>query len=100
MFFSPEMFANKEAGIKVRGSRTDLWALGITLYYMMCGKFPCSDAKDPLHLKDLILNRPINFNLIKQEKVKDLLQKMLDKDPETRATLEEILQHPWVTQDG
>jgi len=65
MFFSPEMFSNKSTGVKVRGSRTDLWALGITLYYMMCGRYPCSDAKDPLHLKDLILNRSINFKAIK-----------------------------------
>jgi serine/threonine protein kinase len=28
----------------------------------------------------------------------DLLRRMLDKDPATRATLEEVRAHPWVTQ--
>ena len=37
MFFAPEMFLDKSQGIKVRGKKTDLWALGITLFYMMCG---------------------------------------------------------------
>jgi len=40
MFFAPEMFLSKSDGVKVRGERTDIWALGITLYYLLCGRYP------------------------------------------------------------
>ena len=51
MFYAPEMFALKTTGIKVRGNATDLWALGITLYYMISGRYPCDDAKNAMHLR-------------------------------------------------
>ena len=37
MFFAPEMFAKVDDTIKIRGELTDLWALGLTLFYMACG---------------------------------------------------------------
>ena len=40
MFFSPEMFL-KTKGKTVRGELTDMWALGVTLYYLLVGKYPC-----------------------------------------------------------
>ena len=54
MFFAPEMFAtnspkddkdkpkpiNKAQDSMKRGEKTDIWALGITLYYMLAGQYP------------------------------------------------------------
>ena len=65
MFFAPEMFISKIKGIKVRGKMTDLWALGITLFYMMCGQYPFEKAKNQIHLKDLIVDGEIPFDFIK-----------------------------------
>ena len=37
-FFAPEIFTlRSDQNIKIRGSPTDLWAVGITLYFMVCG---------------------------------------------------------------
>ena len=33
-YYAPEMFCSN---VKVRGEKTDLWALGVTLFYMLTG---------------------------------------------------------------
>ena len=45
VFFAPEMFKNKE-NVQVRGEKTDIWALGVTLYYMLSGVYPSGDVND------------------------------------------------------
>ena len=53
-----------------------------------------------LHLKDLIIKRPINFDLIKSESARKIVEKMLDKDPLKRATLKDIISSDWVSNNG
>ena len=67
---------------------------------MLAGFFPWQDATNPLYLKDLILNREINFDSIKNPEAQELLKRILNKNPDNRATLEEILESPWLTQNG
>lgn len=100
MFFAPEMFMRQDKSIKVRGEQTDIWALGITFYYLLTGVYPCEDAQSPLHLKELILNREINFDLIKNSGARCLIKKILQKDPQKRASLEDIQQDDWLSQKG
>ena len=73
MFFAPEMFMRSDKTIKVRGEMTDIWALGVTFFYLITGQYPCEDAANPLHLKELILEREINFQLIKSTGARKLL---------------------------
>ena len=47
------------------GEKTDIWAFGITIFYLLTGQYPFEDATSPLTLRDYIINRPINFDLIK-----------------------------------
>jgi len=56
MFFAPEMFIGKIKGIKIRGQQTDLWALAITLYYIISGRYPFEHAKNNIHLRDIIVD--------------------------------------------
>ena len=100
MFFAPEMFMRSDKSVKVRGKMTDIWALGVTFYYLITGHYPCEDATNALHLKDLILGRDINFNLIKNKGARELLKKILQNDPNKRATIEDIQNDPWVMESG
>ena len=101
MFFAPEMFERASKNLKVRGEQTDLWALGISFYYLASGRYPFEAAKNNLMLlKELILEKPINFDVIKYEPIKKLLIHMLDKDPAKRATLDDLLTSDWVTKNG
>ena len=94
------MFMRDNKSVKVRGEKTDIWALGITFFFLLSGSYPCGDAKNAMQLKDLILNREIDFEMIKNLKARKLLQKILVKDPEKRATLEEIQQDEWLVKEG
>ena len=91
------MFNRKESGVKIRGEKTDIWALGVTLYYMLTGIYPTNNAKDLCDLKEKITKQPIDFSIIKNEWAKQILMKMLDKDQENRASLDDMLQSDWVT---
>lgn len=52
MLFSPEMFGKE----KVNGEKSDIWALGMTFYFLLTGDYPWKEAKNPLQLRDMILN--------------------------------------------
>jgi serine/threonine protein kinase len=84
----------------VRGAVTDLWALGVTLYYLLAGRYPAHDATNPLELKQMVCEEEIDWKWITQQGPKSLLVNMLMRDPEKRATLDDILDDPWVTDNG
>lgn len=98
-FFAPEMFMRADKSLKVRGEQTDIWALGITFYYLLSGVYPNEEAKTPYALREMILNNQIDFSLIKHQSARDVLQKMLQKDPSKRATLEQLQNEDWVKSE-
>lgn len=71
---------NKQKGI--RGAKTDIWALGVTLYYLLAGRYPAHDATNPLELKEIVCNQEVDYGYIKNDGPKTLLKKILVKDPE------------------
>lgn len=74
--------------------KTDVWALGIILYYMLSKSFPfkCDDFEE---LKRSILNDRIEFPPTMPINATDLLVKMLKKNPETRISIPQIKEHKW-----
>lgn len=70
---------------------TDIWSMGVTLYAFVYGKVPFYD-ENIIALYTKITHQPVPFpdNPKISEELKDLIRKMLDKDPSTRITLPEI----------
>jgi non-specific serine/threonine protein kinase len=66
MFFAPEMF-NMANGAQVHGEKTDIWALGITFYYLITGDYPWKNPKNPLDLKEMVCCQQIDFSPIKND---------------------------------
>lgn len=99
IFYAPEMFMRSQ-GSKVRGEMTDIWALGVTLFYLLTGKYPAHGAPDLMALKDMITTAEPNWIEIKHMAAREIIQRMLVKDPDNRATLTEILESDWVTNSG
>ncbi|XP_053223878.1 calcium/calmodulin-dependent protein kinase kinase 1 [Podarcis raffonei] len=98
-FMAPE--ALSESGKSFSGKALDVWAMGITLFCFVYGKCPFID-EFILALHNKIKNKPVDFPEEPwiSEELKDLILKMLEKNPETRITVPEIKLHPWVTKFG
>ncbi len=74
----------------------DLWACGVTLYMFVFGYLPFQASNLP-DLYSQIQTAPLTFpSHCKDNDLKDLLCRMLEKDQRKRLTLIEIQRHPWL----
>jgi len=99
VFFAPEMFLRSKGAV-IRGELTDIWALGSTFFYLLCGKFPTHKASNLLALKEAITTEEPDFSLIKNENARNIIKKMLMKNPDERATLYDVIKSDWITNKG
>lgn len=88
-YLSPEMLSQSE----VDPFKADIWALGITFFYMATGDFPFhSNSREKLEL--MILKGEINFTKYHHidQRIKFLIKKMTMKSPQDRPSAEKLLE--------
>ncbi len=84
----------------------DIWSLGVVLYICLCGFPPFSDElytrENPYTLTQQIklgrFDYPSPYWDSVGDPALDLIDRMLTVDVEKRYTIDECLQHPWITQ--
>ncbi|TDH72310.1 hypothetical protein CCR75_000753 [Bremia lactucae] len=83
-------------------SACDMWALGCVLYITLSGSHPFDldgMATDSV-VEHRVKTEAISFDFSAWHDVsvdaKDLVSKLLEKDPTLRLTADEMLQHPWM----
>ncbi|VDI36685.1 calcium/calmodulin-dependent protein kinase kinase, partial [Mytilus galloprovincialis] len=98
-FMAPETLREEKENFS--GKALDIWAMGITLYCFVFGQVPFKD-EFPLALHNKILKDPVKFptHIKITDSLTDLIQKMLNKNPDNRITLPQIKLNPWVTKGG
>jgi len=89
-YLPPEMVHNKRYH-----SRVDIWGLGVLLYEFLVGKPPFEDNSEKGTYKKIKTGTPAFPPQLTKE-AKDLITKLLNKNPAERLTLEGVLEHPWV----
>lgn len=78
-FASPEQLEERELDV-----RSDIYSLGVTLYYMLAGKAPFSGSLAQVMSQHLHREPPLESLAGQPKPVHDLLRKMLAKDPADR----------------
>jgi len=88
LYLSPEYIDGKEISIK-----SDLYALGITLFYALSGTFPFN-ARSPMAIlaKHLNENPPLLCEIVPSvsKTFSDIISKILKKNPRERISLKEL----------
>ncbi|XP_062308994.1 LOW QUALITY PROTEIN: serine/threonine-protein kinase DCLK1a [Osmerus eperlanus] len=99
-YVAPEIIAETGYGLKV-----DIWAAGVITYILLCGFPPFRGSSDDQEvLFDQILMGQLEFPLPYWDNVsetaKELIRSMLEVEVDQRYTSLQVLEHPWVNDDG
>ncbi|XP_073302772.1 calcium-dependent protein kinase 1-like isoform X1 [Primulina huaijiensis] len=85
------------------GSEADIWSAGVILYILLSG-VPPFWGENEKGIFEAVLRGHLDFvsepwPLISSS-AKDLVKKMLQADPKDRLNAVEVLNHPWMREDG
>ncbi|CAN6440018.1 unnamed protein product [Victoria cruziana] len=85
------------------GPEADVWSAGVIIYILLCG-VPPFWAETEQGIFDQVLHGQLDFSMdpwpAVSDEAKDLLTKMLIRNPKKRLSAHEVLCHPWVQVDG
>ncbi|XP_010922091.1 calcium-dependent protein kinase 2 [Elaeis guineensis] len=96
-YIAPEVLKRKY------GPEADIWSIGVMLCIFLCG-VPPFWAESEHGIFNAILRGHIDFTSDPWPNIssgaKDLVRKMLNSDPKQRLTAFQVLNHPWIKEDG
>ncbi|CAH8382132.1 unnamed protein product [Eruca vesicaria subsp. sativa] len=113
MFFKPDdvftdvvgspYYVAPEVLRKQYGPEADVWSAGVIVYILLSG-VPPFWAESEQGIFEQVLHGDLDFSSDPwpsiSESAKDLVRKMLVRDPKKRLTAHQVLCHPWVQVDG
>ncbi|XP_071918433.1 calcium-dependent protein kinase 1-like isoform X1 [Coffea arabica] len=85
------------------GAEADIWSAGVILYILLSG-VPPFWGENGQGIFDAILRGHLDFSSEPWPSIsssaKDLVKKMLRADPKERLSAVQVLNHPWMREDG
>ena len=107
-YTAPEVIESN-AGVGYDGKAADIWSAGVMLYTMLFARYPFERPEDK-SLKPHDRTNKVLIRIIKvdyqipdrpaiSDEAKDLIRKILVKDPAKRLDIRQIQEHPWFQKD-
>lgn len=95
-YIAPEVLKKQPYGFSC-----DMWGLGCIIYALFCGCLPFDSDKQNEAIR-MTLHDSLEFDspcwLSASSEAKDLIFKLLLKDPNQRMTMQSLFEHEWITQ--
>jgi len=96
-YVAPEvLFASKRGGYD--GEKADSWSVGVILFLLLSGELPFMN-EDMNKLYEEIKTMKIRYPKEIKGDAKELLKKLLERDPIKRWSLEQVKTHKWFATD-
>lgn len=93
-YVAPEVLAKKGYD----GAKVDIWTCGVILFVLIAGYLPFNDM-NLMAMYRKIYKGQYRFPKWTSPDVRRLLSRLLDTNPDTRITLDEILRDSWFKKD-
>ncbi|KAE8663199.1 CBL-interacting serine/threonine-protein kinase 19 [Hibiscus syriacus] len=93
-YVAPEILAKRGYD----GAKVDIWACGIILFFLHAGYLPFDDSNMTMMYRK-IYRGEFKFPKWTSPELQRLISHLLDTNPETRITIDEIMNDPWF-KDG
>jgi serine/threonine protein kinase len=101
-YMAPEVLMNMRGGRNICDKAVDVWSIGILTYLLISGIHPFDSGKTHENILNRIISGKFEFSGPVWEKVskecKDFIKRCLVVDPKKRATIGDLLKHPWVAK--
>ncbi|EFQ24971.1 hypothetical protein CGRA01v4_06751 [Colletotrichum graminicola] len=96
-FLAPELCILRHGDVD--GRAADIWSMGVSLYCLRYGKLPFEqdgvlEMYEAIKTESPVLPEDENPDFV------DLMNSILEKDPQKRIRMSELREHPWVTKKG
>lgn len=92
-YAAPEMIEGKQ----YIGSQVDAWSCGIILFALLCGYLPFEDPVTSVLYKKIV-NGSFTIPHFVSPEATDLIRHILNTDPKSRYTFDDIKKHRWFRQ--
>ncbi|KAL0018722.1 hypothetical protein WJX79_001236 [Trebouxia sp. C0005] len=99
-FMAPELVADPDGMAATGwGPEIDMWAVGILVFWMLCGRTPFDGDNVPQILQNIMQGRWAFSDEVwarVSDEAKALVRSLLRRNPSRRPSAAALLQHPWV----
>lgn len=92
-YVAPEMLAKKGYD----GAKVDVWSCGVILFVLTAGYLPFNDHSLAVMYRKIYRGQ-FRFPKWTPPELRRFLSRLLDRNPETRITVDEILRDPWFSK--
>jgi tRNA A-37 threonylcarbamoyl transferase component Bud32 len=100
-YMAPEVLQNMRGGHNKCNQAVDIWSLGVITYLLISGVHPFDSGKSHENILNRIISGKFDYKSgpvweKAPKECKDFIKRCIVVDPKKRATITELMKHPWI----